>query len=223
MRFPLPTSSAAAAEFPRQFIRSEIEPTMQVRLLILFFLASLALMTLSSGIVGQEASVTPPPSTAHPQLADLPVSVADAQLKSARGGPFKLSDYSGKVLVVNLWATWVGPSRLETPELVKLQAHFWSQGVRMVGLSTEDPEMSADEVHAWVRTYRIQYRIGWATPEVATTLMQGRDAIPQTFVISRSGRIVRRFVGFNLDKTALQFKQAVEEALNEKADSPEQH
>ena len=178
-------------------------------------------MTLSAAIVGQEASATPSP-TAHPKLTNLPASVLNAELRSARGSSFRLSDYAGKVLVVNLWATWLGPSRLETPELVKLQARFWSQGVRVVGLSTESPDTSADEVRAWVRTFRVQYRIGWATPEVATTLMQGREAIPQTFVISPTGRIVKRFIGFSPDKTGPQFQQAVEEALNEKADSPEQ-
>ena len=194
---------------------------MQVRLLISFVLASLLLTTLSSGSVAQQPSATPPSSTAHPQLTNLPVSVLDAELKSARGRSFRLSDYSGKVLVINLWATWVGPSRQETPELVKLQARFWSQGVRVVGLSTETPDTSADEVHLWVRSFRVQYRIGWATPDVAITLMQGRDAIPQTFVVSRTGRIVRRFIGFNPIKTPSQFRQAIEEALNEEADVPE--
>jgi hypothetical protein len=91
----------------------------------------------------------------------------------------------------------------------------------MVGLSTEDPEMSADEIHAWVRNFRIQYRIGWATSGAAITLMQGRDVLPQTFVVSRTGRIVRRFIGFNPIKTPSQYKQAIEEALNEVADVPE--
>ena len=92
----------------------------------------------------------------------------------------------------------------------------------MVGLSTEDPEMSADEIHVWVRNFRIQYRIGWATSGAAITLMQGRDVLPQTLVISRSGRIVRRFVGFNSTVTPGLWKEAIQEALNEKAGSPKQ-
>jgi glutathione peroxidase-family protein len=51
--------------------------------------------------------------------------------------------------------------------------------------------------------------------------MQGRDVLPQTFVVSRTGRIVRRFIGFNPIKTPSQYKQAIEEALNEVADVPE--
>jgi cytochrome c biogenesis protein CcmG/thiol:disulfide interchange protein DsbE len=150
-------------------------------------------------------------------LATLPASVLDAELKAAKGAPIKLSNYSGKVLLVNLWATWCGPCRVETPELVKLHKHFQSQGVEMVGLSTENPDASADSVREFVRDFDVDYRIGWATPDVAFTLMQGRDAIPQSFVISRYGRIVRRFVGFNPTTTPPQLKQAIEEALNDKA------
>ena len=87
----------------------------------------------------------------------------------------------------------------------------------MVGLSTENPDASAESVREFVRDFDVDYRIGWATPDVALTLMQGRDAIPQSFVISRGGRIVRRFVGFNPTATPPQLKQAIEEALNDKA------
>jgi len=190
------------------------------RLFIAALVVFISLATPHFSASGQQSS-TPALPTVPPKLTSLPNNVLDAELQSARGYPFRLSDYSGKVLVVNLWATWVAPSRQETPELVKLQAHFWSKGVRVVGLSTEDPKMSADEVHAWVRNYHVQYRIGWAPPDVATILMQGRDAIPQTFVISRNGRILKRFVGFNATFTPLQFKEAIEEALKEKTESLE--
>ena len=49
----------------------------------------------------------------------------------------------------------------------------------------------------FVHDYNIDYRIGWSGQDVAVTLMQGRDAIPQSFIISRDGRIIKRFVGFN--------------------------
>ncbi len=63
----------------------------------------------------------------------------------------------------------------------------------------------------------MDYRIGWATPEVAITLMQGRDAIPQSFIIDRNGHIVKRFVGFNPTATPPQIKAAIEEALKDTA------
>jgi glutathione peroxidase-family protein len=152
-------------------------------------------------------------------LATLPPNVLDAELKAASGAPIKLSNYSGKVLLVNLWATWCGPCRGETPELVKLHKEFHRQGLEIVGLSTEDPEGSAESVKNFIDTFEVGYRIGWATPEVQITFMRmtGRDAIPQSFLVSRDGHIIKRFVGFNPTTTPPQLKQAIEEALNDRA------
>lgn len=155
----------------------------------------------------------PAPATAS---AALPVTVRDAELKAVNGKPIKLADYSGKVLVVNLWATWCGPCRSEIPELVKLYREFRPQGLEIVGLSTENPESSADAVRKFVSDYGMNYRVGWATADVAMTLMNDRNAIPQSFVISRDGRVLSRFVGFNASETPLKLRKAVEEALNDK-------
>jgi thiol-disulfide isomerase/thioredoxin len=162
-------------------------------------------------------SVPPAPAPAAPALVTmLPASVVDVELRSVTGAPIKLSSYAGKVLLVNLWATWCGPCRLETPELVKLYKEFRPQGLEVVGLSTENPDATADAVKQFVRDYDVNYRVGWATPEVSITLMQGREAIPQSFVISRNGRVVKRFVGFNPIQTPPLIKEAIQEALNEK-------
>ena len=72
---------------------------------------------------------TNPRNTVTAGLSSLPPNVLDAQLPAASGSSIKLSDYSGKVLLVNLWATWCGPCRNETPELVKLNKEFQSRGV----------------------------------------------------------------------------------------------
>jgi peroxiredoxin len=155
----------------------------------------------------------PAPATA---MATLPATVLDAQLKAVNGAPIKLADYSGKVLVVNLWATWCGPCRSEIPELVKLYREFRPQGLEIVGLSTENPEASAEGVRKFVSDFSMNYRVGWATSEVAIALMNNRNAIPQSFVISRDGRVLTRFVGFNASETPLKLRKAVEEALNDK-------
>src|SRR5258705_10939165 len=155
--------------------------------------------------------------TAAPNLNSLPANIRDVELRAASGAPFKLSNYSGKVMLVNLWATWCGPCRIETPELVKLHKEFQSRGVEMIGLSTENPDASAESVRNFVRSYNVDYRIGWATADVAITLMQGREAIPQSFIIARDGRIMKRFVGFRAGDTPTdtpqQIRQALEDAL----------
>ena len=158
------------------------------------------------------ATTTSAPSSAVAGNA-LPANVRDSELRAAEGGTLRISDYSGKVLLVNLWATWCGPCRIEIPELVKIHKEFQSRGVEMIGLSTENPDASEQTVREFVRTFNIDCRVGWATPDVAVTLMQGRDSIPQSFIITRDGRIVKRFIGFSPDSTPPQLRQALEDAL----------
>jgi thiol-disulfide isomerase/thioredoxin len=139
--------------------------------------------------------------------------VLNTELKSVNGPPIKLSNYAGKVLVVNLWATWCGPCRMEIPELVKFHKEYRTKGLEVVGLSTENPEASAEGVRRFVQEYKMEYPVGWVTADVAIALMQGRDAIPQSFVIARDGRILKRFVGFSAAATPQQMRDAIEEAL----------
>ena len=85
--------------------------------------------------------------------------------------------------------------------------------MEMVGLSTEDPVSSAESVQEFVRDFKVDYQVGWATREVAVALMQGRGSIPQSFIITRDGRIRKRFVGFHPQETPPLLKKALEEAL----------
>lgn len=158
-----------------------------------------------------------PPNRPTSGFVTLTQAVLDAENPGARGAPIKLSDYSGKVMLVNLWATWCSPCRMETPELVKLNKEFKDRGVEVIGLSTENPEASAEAVSDFVRAYKVEYQIGWAKREVALALMQGRTNIPQSFIIARDGRILKRFIGFNPQSTPPQLKQALEQALAEKS------
>ena len=152
---------------------------------------------------GAEAAARPP----------LPAVALDTEMKAVSGDPIKLSNYSGKVLLVNLWATWCGPCRNEIPELVRLHKEYQSRGVEMVGLTTEDPKLSAQTVQEFVRHFKMDYQVGWAPREVAAALMQGRGSIPQSLIVTRDGRIRKRFVGFHPTDTPPQLKKALEEAL----------
>jgi glutathione peroxidase-family protein len=143
----------------------------------------------------------------------LPATVLDAEQKSLNGNPIKLSAYSGKVLLVNLWATWCGPCRNEIPELVKLYKEFKDQGFEVVGLSTENPDSSREMVRDFVRAYEMNYAVGWVSPDVAVELMQGNGNIPQSFLITRDGRVVTRFVGFSSQGTPPKLRKAIEDAL----------
>ena len=174
------------------------------------------------GLVPVAAAATPTPvnasapapavAAAPSTLTELPPAVSVAPLKDAKGASFKLADFYGKVAVINLWATWCGPCRLEIPELIKLHNEFHSRGVEVIGLSIEDPNASAEKVRKFIQDYHIDYRIGWAPAEVGVPLMQGHEAIPQIFVISRDAWILKRFVGYSATYPS-QLRQVLEEAL----------
>ena len=188
-----------------------------------FLLLTLTLLTLHYAPLHTAAQEPTPPSNESKKLEDttaqktvsnvVPQNVLSAELQSVSGRRFKIAEYSGKVVVLNFWATWCGPCRYETPALVRLQKRFRSRGVRILELSTENPEVSAEAVRLWLKTFGVTYRVGWTTEDVARSLMQSNSNIPQTFVISPEGQIVKRFIGFNRTRTEQAIKEAIEAAL----------
>jgi thiol-disulfide isomerase/thioredoxin len=161
--------------------------------------------------------VAPPPPAAP---VPLPNGLRDAQLKTIDGQSLKLSDYADKVVVVNIWATWCGPCRIEMPDLVKLNQEYKSQGLVILGLATTQNEQNDPErVKTFVRSQNVDYKIVWDDGSFAGPLVQsvnGHGVIPQSFVISRDGRIVKHFEGFSQYSTPTLMRQAVAQALSEK-------
>ena len=156
------------------------------------------------------------PNNAPSGPVPLPTSILNAGLKTLDGKSFKLADYAGKVLLINLWATWCGPCRIETPELIKLNKEFKPRGVEFMGLTSPGNDPDPEKVKAFVREQQVPYTMGFAEDEFVATLMQGRNVIPQTFIITRDGRILKRFVGFSAVQTLPQLRETLEQALNNK-------
>lgn len=139
--------------------------------------------------------------------------VLKTKLVSIDNKEFQLSDYTGKVVVVNLWATWCGPCRQEVPHFVTMTKEYASKDVEIIGLTTEDPEGAKELVESFVEAYEINYKIGWAPQEFAAALAR-RDVIPQTYVITRDGHLLARFEGFNPRSTPPKLRAAIEQALS---------
>jgi thiol-disulfide isomerase/thioredoxin len=124
-------------------------------------------------------------------------------------------------MVLNIWATWCGPCRQEMPELVKMSNEYKARGLVVLGIATSYNERN-DMAHVkeYVKSQNILYKIIWDDGTLAAPLVQAVNAksvIPQSFVISRDGRIVKHFQGFNVLSTPQLMRQAIEDALNEKA------
>jgi thiol-disulfide isomerase/thioredoxin len=132
-----------------------------------------------------------------PQLETVPPAAWNTEIQAVNGAKFRLSDFKDKVVVVDLWATWCGPCRLEIPHLVELQNEYGGKGVEVIGLTTEDPSADEAKVRDFAREFKINYKLGWSPREVSLALMNGNTSIPQTFVIAPGGRIVTRFRGFS--------------------------
>lgn len=191
--------------------------------LTLITLALIAAFGVSSCSRSPETAKESAPKTGAPGSGGpvagtpLPAGMMTTELKTIDGKSIKLSDYAGKVVIVNLWATWCGPCRIEIPHLIDI-ANEYQGRVELIGLTNEDPVADAEKVKNFMRDHKINYTIGWATQDFALGLMQGniRNSIPQSFVITRDGRVYKRFVGFSPTQTPPQMRDAVEQAVNEK-------
>lgn len=115
----------------------------------------------------------------------------DFSLKSIDGSVVKLSDFRGKVVVLDFWATWCPPCKKGIPDLIDIQKSF-SNDVQIIGITLDDNPMKV--VPPFVKQYKINYPILIGTEEV-TTMYGGIDAIPTTFIINKAGRIVNKYIG----------------------------
>ncbi len=164
----------------------------------------------------------PPIVVAQPEAAlaaivagALPDNVRTRQLQSLDKGSFSLGDFPGKVVVVNLWASWCGPCRMEIPEYEKVRKEYAGHAVEFIALTTEDPRTSTDRVNRFVHEVKFGFRLGWADRETARTLMNGRSAIPQTLVIASDGRVVSHWTGYSRAQGGDRLRQAIEHVLSE--------
>jgi thiol-disulfide isomerase/thioredoxin len=140
----------------------------------------------------------------------------ERKIKGIDKDDFRLADFEGKVVVINLWASWCGPCRREVPDYEKVRKSYEGQEVAFVALTTEDPDEARDDVRKFLRSVSFGFRLGWADHEMARTLMNGRSSIPQTIVIDSAGRVVKQWSGYAPGRSAERLKDAIEQALPQK-------
>jgi thiol-disulfide isomerase/thioredoxin len=106
----------------------------------------------------------------------------------------KLSDFNGKVVILDFWATWCAPCRVEIPHFVELQKQYGDRGLTFIGVSLD--EQGPEVVKKFVKRFGVNYPIVIGNLKVVEAY-GGIDAIPTTFVIDRQGRIVNRHIGYD--------------------------
>ncbi|MGM0366238.1 MAG: peroxiredoxin family protein [Actinomycetota bacterium] len=115
----------------------------------------------------------------------------DFTLLNLEGEEVSLSDFEGKLVVLNFWATWCPPCRIEIPDFIKVYAQYGDKGVQFLGVSNE----SRDTLVSFVAEYGINYPI--LIDGSVDTIMPAWEirAIPTTFILGENGEILEKFEG----------------------------
>ena len=108
------------------------------------------------------------------------------------GDTVSLSDYEGKVVLVNFWATWCGPCVVETPALVRMYHKYKHQGFAVIGVALQSEDVG---VRDFARKYNIPYAIG-RDPSDEIGLRYRVFALPSSFLFSQDGKVQRAFTGY---------------------------
>jgi peroxiredoxin len=135
-------------------------------------------------------------------------TAADFELKTLDGRAVKLSDFRGKTVVLNFWATYCGPCRVEMPWLNDLYKQYRSQGLEIVGVSMDD-DGEQQRVADFVREIGVNYTILLGNHTVGEAY-GGARFLPQTFFINRDGQIKGSATGM---KSKSEFEDVIRKLL----------
>ena len=117
----------------------------------------------------------------------------DFTLTSLDGREVRLSQFRGKVVILDFWATWCPPCKMELPHFIELHKEFQDDGLVIIGVSLD--KTGVRDVASFVNEWKIPYVIVMGTGEVVRSY-GGIRGIPTTFVIGKDGKIYRKYVGY---------------------------
>ena len=112
---------------------------------------------------------------------------------SLDGDSVSLAKNRGKVVLMNIWATWCHPCRTEIPELVALHARYHDQGLETIGVSV-DTDGTDDAIRTFARDFKMTFPI-WRDPDERTTALFRTVGVPSTYLIDKNGILRWRKIG----------------------------
>jgi thiol-disulfide isomerase/thioredoxin len=121
----------------------------------------------------------------------------DFSLVGPENKKVSLSDYKGKVVIVDFWATWCPPCRKGIPDLIDLQSEFGSK-IAVIGISVDTD--TKNQVASFAKNNNMNYTVLFATPEVVQSY-GNIESIPTSFIIDKNGNIVNQYVGLTPKET----------------------
>ena len=157
-------------------------------------------LTVFLGCSKSNSNVNEKNKTASPQNASMTQTTGtnsanqtapDFTLTDTKGKKVSLSDYKGKVVILDFWATWCPPCRRGIPDLISIKKEYKNK-IAIIGVSLDVD--TKKNVVPFIKTYGINYPVVYATNQVVRDY-GNIDAIPTSFVIDKDGKIVNQHVG----------------------------
>ena len=165
-----------------------------------------------TGMITQRQVLTVQNQKSIAGALDVPISRLD-------GSSFRLSDYKGKVVVVDFWATYCPPCVKQAPQLAELSRRYRDQGLEVIGLTSVE-KTEQQKVEEFIQRVGINYNIGYASNWVSNAFLKGTEddtgapPIPQLFVLSRDGRVVEHMIGDSPQRGVEYLEKVVSQQLS---------
>ncbi len=144
-------------------------------------------------------------------IAQAGETAPEFSLRDINGQEVSLADYKGKVVLVNFWATWCGPCKLEMPHLDKMDREFEEKGFEVISISTDDAR-AASKVKPLIKRGGYGFTVLLDKDTAVVSKYNPAKTLPYNVLINRSGGIHKVFQGYN-PGDEVELRKEVEELL----------